>query len=277
MSHTILLLIQEPKRDTRCAPAPKSTPVTHANAHDNQPQILIANRGEIACRIMRTAKRMGIKTVAVYSEPDAASEHVKLADEAICVGTAASSDSYLRIDRIMEAVRQTGAQAVHPGYGFLSENKEFSKQLKDAGVAFIGPDEYAIESMGDKIASKQLARDAGVHTVPGFLGAMADEAEVLKVANEIGYPVMIKATAGGGSKGMRVAWDDAEAMDGFRFSKEEAMSSFGNGRCGLWWCGCVTLLFVGCCFRRVCDELASTCVALFPVARRFSTISFVRA
>lgn len=191
-------------------------------------KILIANRGEIACRVIHSAKKLGIKTVAVYSEADANSLHVKLADEAVCVGPAPSAQSYLVMDNIVAACVATGAQAVHPGYGFLSENNAFAKKLQDNNITFIGPGEYAITSMGDKIASKKIARDANVNTIPGYLGAMADEAEVLKIANEIGYPVMIKASAGGGGKGMRVAWSDAEAKDGFRMSKQEAMSSFGD-------------------------------------------------
>lgn len=191
-------------------------------------KILIANRGEIACRVIRSCNKLGIKTVAIYSEPDVNSLHVKLADEAVCVGPAASSQSYLVMDNIIDACLKTGAQAVHPGYGFLSENNQFAKKLEDNKISFIGPGEYAITSMGDKIASKQIARDVNVNTIPGFLGAMADEAEVLKIANDIGYPVMVKASAGGGGKGMRVAWNDQEAKDGFRMSKSEAMASFGD-------------------------------------------------
>jgi len=174
-------------------------------------KVLVANRGEIACRVMRTCKRLGIKTVAVYSEPDAQATHVRMADEAICVGPAAAAQSYLRVDRILEAVKSTGAQAVHPGYGFLSENEVFAKALEENGVAFVGPPSSAIRAMGDKIESKKLAKAARVNTIPGFLGEVNSDEEVLKIAKEIGYPVMIKASAGGGGKGMRIAWNDEEA------------------------------------------------------------------
>ncbi|ETV90570.1 acetyl-CoA carboxylase, biotin carboxylase subunit [Aphanomyces invadans] len=193
-------------------------------------KVLIANRGEIACRVIRTCRRLGIKTVAVYSEPDVNSVHVRLADEAVCVGPAKSASSYLNIDRIMDAVRQTGAQAVHPGYGFLSENKLFCEALDKAGVTFIGPGFHAIEAMGDKIESKQIAIDAGVNTIPGYQGVIQDEEEAVKVARDIGYPVMVKASAGGGGKGMRVAYNDAEVREGYRLSKEEAANSFGDDR-----------------------------------------------
>ncbi|KAE8983880.1 Propionyl-CoA carboxylase alpha chain [Phytophthora rubi] len=193
-------------------------------------KILVANRGEIAVRVMRTCQKLGIKTVAVYSEPDADSVAVRMADEAVCVGPAASSQSYLSIPKILRAVRATGAQAVHPGYGFLSENKDFCQALEAAGVAFIGPGHAAIQAMGDKIESKQLAMDAGVNTIPGFLGEIDTADEAVRVARDIGYPVMIKASAGGGGKGMRVAYDDEEVRMGYRLSKEEAASSFGDDR-----------------------------------------------
>ncbi|MEQ8332966.1 acetyl/propionyl/methylcrotonyl-CoA carboxylase subunit alpha [Nisaea sp.] len=193
-------------------------------------KILIANRGEIACRVMRTAKRMGIKTVAVYSDADADALHVRTADEAVHIGPAASSESYLVIDKIMDAIRQTGAEAVHPGYGFLSENAGFAEALEKEGVAFIGPGIKAIGAMGDKIESKKLAHAAKVSTVPGYLGIMADDTEAAKVAREIGYPVMIKASAGGGGKGMRVAYNDEEVVSGFRSAVNEARSSFGDER-----------------------------------------------
>ncbi|RHY08292.1 hypothetical protein DYB25_009151, partial [Aphanomyces astaci] len=204
-------------------------------------KVLIANRGEIACRVIRTCRRLGmcvfviftaihlnlmshgstgIKTVAVYSEPDVNSVHVRLADEAVCVGPAKSANSYLNIDRIMDAVRQTGAQA----------NKLFCDALDKAGVTFIGPGFHAIEAMGDKIESKQIAIDAGVNTIPGFQGVIQDEDEAVKVAREVGYPVMVKASAGGGGKGMRVAYNDAEVREGYRLSKEEAANSFGDDR-----------------------------------------------
>ncbi|XP_015978625.2 propionyl-CoA carboxylase alpha chain, mitochondrial isoform X1 [Rousettus aegyptiacus] len=193
-------------------------------------KILVANRGEIACRIIKTCKKMGIKTVAIYSDVDASSVHVKMADEAVCVGPAPTSKSYLNMDAIMEAIKKTGAQAVHPGYGFLSENKEFAKCLAAEDVVFIGPDIYAIQAMGDKIESKLLAKKAKVNTIPGFDGVVKDADEAVRIAREIGYPVMIKASAGGGGKGMRIAWDDEETRDGFRFSSQEAASSFGDDR-----------------------------------------------
>ena len=193
-------------------------------------KILIANRGEIACRVIRSAKRMGIKTVAVYSEADAGALHVDLADEAVAIGPAAASESYLVIDKLIEACKSTGAQAVHPGYGFVSENTAFAKALDAAGIAFIGPPPGAIAAMGDKIESKKLAAEAGVSTVPGYMGVIADADEAVKIAKEIGFPVMIKASAGGGGKGMRVAYDEAEARDGFRSATNEAQSSFGDDR-----------------------------------------------
>src|SRR6266700_425421 len=171
-------------------------------------KILIANRGEIACRVIRSARRMGIATVAVYSEADAEALHVRMADEAVLIGPAPAADSYLRIDRIIEACRKTGAEAVHPGYGFLSERAEFATALAAAGIAFIGPSPEAIAAMGDKIAAKRLAQEAGVATVPGHLDTIADAKRAVRVAGEIGYPVMIKAAAGGGGKGMRIGRTD---------------------------------------------------------------------
>uniref|UniRef100_A0A0K0DJK0 Propionyl-CoA carboxylase alpha chain, mitochondrial n=1 Tax=Angiostrongylus cantonensis TaxID=6313 RepID=A0A0K0DJK0_ANGCA len=193
-------------------------------------KILIANRGEIACRVIKTARAMGIKTVAVHSDVDSGSLHVKMADEAVCVGAAPTSESYLRADRILEAVKQTGAQAVHPGYGFLSENTKFAAELEQAGAVFIGPNSKAILDMGDKIHSKKIATEAKVNMIPGFDGEIDDEDMCVKVANDIGYPVMIKASAGGGGKGMRIAWNDKEAREGYRLSKQEAKSSFGDDR-----------------------------------------------
>ncbi|XP_026100461.1 propionyl-CoA carboxylase alpha chain, mitochondrial-like isoform X1 [Carassius auratus] len=227
-------------------------------------KILIANRGEIACRVIKTCKKMGIKTVAVHSDVDSSAVHVKMADEAVCVGPAPTSKSYLNMDAIMNAIKQTGAQAVHPGYGFLSENKEFAKRLAAEGVTFIGPDTHAIQAMGDKIESKLIAKDAKVNTIPGFDGVVKNAEEAVKIAGEIGknysngdifimlficqekgkvikqtqnvcpslkgYPVMIKASAGGGGKGMRIAWNDEETREGFRFSSQEAASSFGDDR-----------------------------------------------
>ncbi|MBI6629627.1 acetyl-CoA carboxylase biotin carboxylase subunit [Pontibaca salina] len=193
-------------------------------------KILIANRGEIACRVIKTARKMGIATVAVYSEADRNALHVEMADEAVHIGPAPASQSYIVIDKVMEAVRASGAQAVHPGYGFLAENAKFAEALAAEGVAFVGPPKGAIEAMGDKITSKKIAQEAGVSTVPGYMGIIADADEAVKIANEIGYPVMIKASAGGGGKGMRIAWNDAEAREGFQSSKNEAASSFGDDR-----------------------------------------------
>jgi len=193
-------------------------------------KILIANRGEIACRVIRTAQAMGIKTVAVYSEADAVALHVMMADEAVAIGGSAAADSYLRADRIVEACKQTGAQAVHPGYGFLSERQAFAQALEEAGIAFIGPKRHAIAAMGDKIESKKLAKKAGVSTVPGYPDVVPDVALAMKVAHDIGYPVMIKASAGGGGKGMRLANNDTELEEGFRSASNEARASFGDDR-----------------------------------------------
>lgn len=193
-------------------------------------KILIANRGEIACRVAKTAREMGIKTVAIYSIPDARSVHVQMCDEAYCVGPAASTESYLDMEKIIHVMKVSGAQAVHPGYGFLSENAAFAKRLEEEGLVFIGPNVFAIQSMGDKIESKQLAMEAGVSTIPGQLGLIETDEDAMRVSREIGYPVMIKASAGGGGKGMRVAYNDAEAAEGFRLSKSEAASSFGDDR-----------------------------------------------
>ncbi len=193
-------------------------------------KILIANRGEIACRVMRTARTMGIQTVAVYSEADADAVHTRMADEAVAIGPPASAESYLVIDKIMAAIEETGADAVHPGYGFLSENADFARALEAAGVALIGPNVEAIAAMGDKIASKKLAQAANVATVPGHIGEIEDDREAMCVAGEVGYPVMIKASAGGGGKGMRVAWSEDEVAEGFRLARSEAASSFGDDR-----------------------------------------------
>ncbi|MDO5756023.1 MAG: acetyl-CoA carboxylase biotin carboxylase subunit [Rhodobacterales bacterium] len=193
-------------------------------------KILIANRGEIACRVIKTARQMGIKTVAVYSDADRTALHVRMADEAVHIGPPPANESYIVIDKVMEAIRQTGAEAVHPGYGFLSENAKFAEALEAAGVAFIGPPKKAIEAMGDKITSKKLAQEAGVSTVPGYMGLIKDAEDAVKISNEVGYPVMIKASAGGGGKGMRIAWNDDEAREGFQSSKNEAASSFGDDR-----------------------------------------------
>ena len=201
-----------------------------AKSHPLFDKILIANRGEIACRVIRTCKRLGIKTVAVYSEADADALHVREADEKVLIGPPPSTQSYLLIDKIVEACKKTGAQAVHPGYGFLSEKQEFQKALAKAGIVFIGPDAFAIHAMGDKIESKKLAQKAGVSTVPGWLHALKDAEEAVKIAKQVGYPVMIKASAGGGGKGMRIAYNDAEAREGFVSATSEAKSSFADDR-----------------------------------------------
>ncbi len=216
--------------------APKSTAkpaakiAAPAKSHPLFDKILIANRGEIACRVIRTCRRLGIKTVAVYSEADADALHVREADEKVLIGPPPSTQSYLLVDKIIEACRKTGAQAVHPGYGFLSEKQEFQKALAAAGIVFIGPDARAIHAMGDKIESKKLAQKAGVSTVPGWLHALKNADEAVKIANQVGYPVMIKASAGGGGKGMRIAWNDAEAREGFTSATNEAKSSFADDR-----------------------------------------------
>jgi propionyl-CoA carboxylase alpha chain len=193
-------------------------------------KILIANRGEIACRVIKSARKMGIKTVAVYSDADRNALHVKMADEAVHIGPPPAAQSYIVIDKIMDAVRKTGAEAVHPGYGFLSERMDFAAALEKEGVVFIGPPSPAIEAMGDKITSKKIAMEAGVSTVPGYMGLIGDAEEAVKIAGQIGYPVMIKASAGGGGKGMRIAWNADEAREGFQSSKNEAAASFGDDR-----------------------------------------------
>ena len=193
-------------------------------------KILIANRGEIACRVIKSARKMGIKTVAIYSDADAQALHVQMADEAVHIGPPPANQSYIVIDKVMDAIKQTGAEAVHPGYGFLSENSKFAEALEAAGVAFIGPPVGAIEAMGDKITSKKIAQEAKVSTVPGHMGLIEDAEEAVKISTDIGYPVMIKASAGGGGKGMRIAWNDDEAREGFQSSKNEAANSFGDDR-----------------------------------------------
>src|ERR671920_669686 len=193
-------------------------------------KILIANRGEIACRVIRTAKRMGIKTVAVYSDADARAPHVKLADESVRLGPAPASESYLKAELIIDACKATGAEAVHPGYGFLSERTSFAEALKDAGIAFIGPPPNAIAAMGDKIESKKLAQAAGVNVVPGYLGDIATTEDAVKIATDIGYPVMMKASAGGGGKGMRLAWSEQDVREGFESVKREGLNTFGDDR-----------------------------------------------
>jgi propionyl-CoA carboxylase alpha chain len=193
-------------------------------------KILIANRGEIACRVIKTARKMGIKTVAVYSEADRDALHVEMADEAVLIGPPPTAQSYLVMERIIQACKDTGAEAVHPGYGFLSERAAFCEALEKEGIAFIGPKVKAINAMGDKITSKKLAKAAGVTTVPGYTEVIKDAKEAVEIATGIGYPVMIKASAGGGGKGMRVAWNDAECLDGFERSSNEARSSFGDDR-----------------------------------------------
>ena len=193
-------------------------------------KILIANRGEIACRVIATAQKMGIQTVAVYSEADKEARHVQLADEAVLIGPAASRESYLVADKIIAAAKATGAQAIHPGYGFLSENAEFSKRCEDEGIAFIGPRHFSIAAMGDKIESKKLAGAAGVNCIPGVNDAIETADKAVEIAKGIGYPVMIKASAGGGGKGLRVAFNDKEAFEGFTSCRNEARNSFGDDR-----------------------------------------------
>ncbi|MDT7515827.1 acetyl/propionyl/methylcrotonyl-CoA carboxylase subunit alpha [Rhodoferax mekongensis] len=193
-------------------------------------KILIANRGEIACRVIATAKKMGIKTVAVYSDADKEARHVALADEAVNIGPAPSRESYLQAEKIIAACKQTGAQAVHPGYGFLSENEAFAKRCEDEGIAFIGPKAHSIAAMGDKIASKKLANEAKVNTIPGYNDAISGPEQAVEIAKGIGYPVMIKASAGGGGKGLRVAFNDKEAFEGFASCQNEARNSFGDDR-----------------------------------------------
>ena len=193
-------------------------------------KILIANRGEIACRVIKTARKMGIATVAVYSEADKDALHVELADEAVCIGPAPSKESYLVMDNIIAACKQTGAEAVHPGYGFLSENAEFSRRLEEEGIKFIGPKHYSVAKMGDKIESKKLAIAAGVNTIPGYNDPIAGPEQAVEIAKGIGYPVMIKASAGGGGKGLRVAFNDQEAFEGFSSCVNEARNSFGDDR-----------------------------------------------
>jgi len=193
-------------------------------------KILIANRGEIACRVIRTARAMGIATVAVYSDADARSPHVLLADESVRLGPAPAADSYLKAELILLAAKETGADAIHPGYGFLSERESFARACADAGIAFIGPPPEAIAAMGDKIESKKLARAAGVNVVPGFLGEIDDTDHAVRIAGEIGHPVMMKASAGGGGKGMRLAWSEQDVRDGFEATKREGLASFGDDR-----------------------------------------------
>jgi propionyl-CoA carboxylase alpha chain len=193
-------------------------------------RILIANRGEIACRIIKTARRMGIETVAVFSEADKDALHVEMADLAVPIGPPPAAESYLAIDKIIDACRRTKADAVHPGYGFLSEREDFAKALAKAGTVFIGPNPAAIAAMGDKIESKKFAAKAGIRTVPGHLGTIEDETHAVRIAAEIGYPVMIKASAGGGGKGMRIAENRDEVVQGFARARSEAKSSFGDDR-----------------------------------------------
>ncbi|MBX9797298.1 acetyl/propionyl/methylcrotonyl-CoA carboxylase subunit alpha [Sphingomonas sp.] len=193
-------------------------------------KILVANRGEIACRVFRTAKRMGLQTVAVYSDADARAPHVLMADEAVRLGPAPAAESYLKADLILAAAKATGADCIHPGYGFLSERESFAKACADAGIAFVGPPPNAIAAMGDKIESKKLAKAAGVNVVPGYLGEIADTEEAVKIAAEIGFPVMMKASAGGGGKGMRLAYSEQDVREGFEATKREGLASFGDDR-----------------------------------------------
>ncbi|MBB3691529.1 acetyl/propionyl/methylcrotonyl-CoA carboxylase subunit alpha [Sphingomonas sp. BK580] len=193
-------------------------------------KILVANRGEIACRVFRTAKRMGLQTVAVYSDADARAPHVLMADEAVRLGPAPAAESYLKAELILLAAKETGADCIHPGYGFLSERESFARACTEAGIAFVGPPPGAIAAMGDKIESKKLAKQAGVNVVPGYLGEIADTDEAVRIAGEIGYPVMMKASAGGGGKGMRLAWSEQDVREGFEATKREGLASFGDDR-----------------------------------------------
>ncbi|MBB5716065.1 propionyl-CoA carboxylase alpha chain [Sphingomonas aerophila] len=193
-------------------------------------KILVANRGEIACRVMRTAKRMGIATVAVYSDADARAPHVLMADESVRLGPAPAAESYLKAELILLAAKETGADCIHPGYGFLSERESFARACAEAGIAFVGPPPNAIAAMGDKIESKKLAKQAGVNVVPGYLGEIADTDEAVRIATDIGYPVMMKASAGGGGKGMRLAWSEQDVREGFEATKREGLASFGDDR-----------------------------------------------
>ncbi|MBX9740615.1 MAG: ATP-grasp domain-containing protein, partial [Beijerinckiaceae bacterium] len=193
-------------------------------------KILIANRGEIACRVIKTARRMGIATVAVYSDADARAPFVRMADEAVHIGPPPAAQSYLLADKIIEACKATGADAVHPGYGFLSERTSFAEALAKEGIAFIGPPVGAIAAMGDKIESKKLALEAGVNVVPGFVGEIDDTDHAVRISEEIGYPVMMKASAGGGGKGMRLAYSEADVREGFEAVKREGLNSFGDDR-----------------------------------------------
>src|SRR5512144_48896 len=199
-------------------------------SHGMFKRILIANRGEIACRIIKTARKLGIETVAVYSEADRDALHVAMADHAVAIGPPPAAESYLVIDKIVAACKASKAEAVHPGYGFLSEREAFPKALEKAGIVFIGPNPKAIAAMGDKIESKKAAAAAKVSTVPGHLGVIENDAEAMEIAEEIGYPVMIKASAGGGGKGMRIAYSKAEVAEGFIRARSEAKSSFGDER-----------------------------------------------
>ena len=193
-------------------------------------KLLIANRGEIACRIIKTCRKMGIKTVAVYSDADANSLFVQMADEAVNIGASPSSQSYLNIEKILGAVKKTGATMVHPGYGFLSENRNFANALDKAGVIFVGPSTYSIEMMGDKIESKKIAIEANVSTVPGHMGVVKDDVEATVIAEKIGFPVMVKASAGGGGKGMRIVWKKEEMSEAFLSASNEARNSFSDDR-----------------------------------------------
>ncbi|MFP6682699.1 MAG: biotin carboxylase N-terminal domain-containing protein, partial [Gammaproteobacteria bacterium] len=193
-------------------------------------KILIANRGEIACRIIKTARRMGIETVAVYSDADINARHVEMADEAVRIGTAPAADSYLRIEKLIDAAQSTGAEALHPGFGFVSENADFAEHLEQAGICFIGPPVSAMADMGDKLRSKKIAAAAGVNTIPGDGRIMGNAQEALIAAKTIGYPVMLKASAGGGGKGMRIARDETEVIEEFENASSEARSSFGDDR-----------------------------------------------
>lgn len=214
----------------RFSSTPQVTPEPAATSDTLFNKVLVANRGEIAVRVMRTARKLGIPTVAVYSDADSNAVHARFADEAINIGPPASTESYLNIEAIVDAVRRTGSDAVHPGYGFLSENELFATAVKEAGATFIGPPAHAVRAMGDKVESKRFAHAAGVNTIPGWVGVVEGVDHAIAVAREIGFPVMVKASAGGGGKGMRIAWDEKDLAEGYKLATEEAASAFGDSR-----------------------------------------------
>ena len=238
LSHTSHVIPKTFKRQLSAAAASINTTDDNNNDHPPFQKILIANRGEITLRIIRTARKLGIQTVAIYSTADSKSLHVQMADEAVCIGPPASSDSYLDIDKVCDAIQLTGAEGVHPGYGFLSENALFAERVEQLTIAnddankvkFIGPSSHAIHSLGDKIQSKLIAKAAGVSVIPGYNGVVTSPEHALEIANDIGYPVMIKASSGGGGKGMRICYTDEQVKEGYRLGSAEAKSFFGDDR-----------------------------------------------